>query len=99
MRFLRVLRVSVHMSKGFRASPSLSRVQKVGKRSLEGGEGGKVEGGGKRGGEVAIQPSARGNRNRRRLHVHVTFPSCSSQRGVEIHGYQHHGELDKEAVR
>lgn len=31
--------------------------------------------------------------------VHVAFPSCSSQRGVEIHGCQHHRELDEEVVR
>lgn len=55
MRSLRVLRVPVHMSKGFRASPSLSRAHKVGKRSSEGEEGGKVERGWK--GEVR-QPSS-----------------------------------------
>lgn len=31
--------------------------------------------------------------------VHLAFPSCSSQCGIEIHGYQHHRELDEEAVR
>lgn len=25
----------------------------------------------------------------------MAFPSCSSQRGVEIHGYQHHRELER----
>lgn len=26
-------------------------------------------------------------------------PSCRSERSVEIHGYQYHGELDEEGVR
>lgn len=30
--------------------------------------------------------------------VHMAIPSRSSQCGVEIHGYQHHRELEEKAV-
>lgn len=93
------------MSKGFRAPPSLSRAQKVGKREKEEvkeRKEGRLREVGR--GEVR-QPSrpqpeetGTGEGGGGRV-VHVAFPPCSSQRGVEIHGYQHHRELDEEAVR